>query len=89
MSVPELKAKFMKLQKAPFLPTELHKIQGSMLDRQSSLGLFFRMSILGHNPGPFYQENEACRRYIEKVTNDLGKDRFGKDRVKYYTDLQN
>lgn len=55
MSVPELKAKFIKLQKAPFLPAELYKIQGSMLDRQSSLGLFFRMSILGHNPGPFYQ----------------------------------
>lgn len=60
-----------------------------MLDTQSSLGLFLRMSILGHNPGHFYQENQACKRYMDKVMNDIGRDRFGKDRVKYYTDLQN
>lgn len=57
MQRPELKAKFMKMDKNPFLPAELSKIQGSALDRQSPLGIFLRLSILGHNPGPFYQEN--------------------------------
>lgn len=58
MQMPEIKAKFMKLQKTPFLPAEISKIEGSLLDRQSPLGLFLRLSILGHNASPyFYQEN--------------------------------
>jgi hypothetical protein len=55
MTNPELKAKFMRMKRAPFLPAKLTKIQGSSLDRQSPLGLFLRMSILGQNPGPFFQ----------------------------------
>lgn len=26
---------------------------------------------------------------MEKVINDIGKEKFGRDRIKYYTDLQN
>jgi hypothetical protein len=30
------------------------------------------MSILGHNPGPFYQEGEAVQKFMDKVMSELG-----------------
>jgi hypothetical protein len=56
MQIPQLKAKFMKLEKTPFLPGEIGKIEGSALDRQSSLGFFLRLSILGHNASPYFYQ---------------------------------
>jgi len=43
------------MSKNPFLPTEIQKLRGSMIDTQSPFGLFARTSVLGTLPGYFHQ----------------------------------
>ena len=88
IGIPDFKLRFMKLPKMPFMPATLEKVKGSMIDRQSPLGIFFRLSVLGFTPSFYHQESEALNRMDEKVRNELGKDKYVKDRRKYYEDLQ-
>lgn len=53
--VPEFKKQFVSMPKMPFIPAKMDKLTGSMIDTQSPFGLFARTSILGSNPGYFYQ----------------------------------
>jgi hypothetical protein len=54
--IPEFKKKFVTLKKMPFIPAPFEKLTGSMIDTQSPFGIFARTSVLGTNPGYFYQE---------------------------------
>ena len=54
--IPEFKKQFLSLSKMPFVPQPIEKITGAMIDTQSPFGLFSRVSVLGINPGFYYQE---------------------------------
>ena len=88
MTIPGFKLRFMKLSKMPFLPAPLEKIKGSMIDNQSPLGIFLRLSILGFTPSFYHQEAEAINRMEEKIRSEFGRDKYLRDRKKYYEDLQ-
>lgn len=55
LQVPEFKKSFLKMTKMPFLPAQFNKITGAMMDTQSPFGLFARISVLGLNPGFYFQ----------------------------------
>lgn len=39
----------------PFVPQPKDKVTGAMIDTQTPFGLFARVSVLGINPGFYYQ----------------------------------
>lgn len=51
------------MKKMPFLPAQMDKITGAMMDTQSPFGLFARVSVLGLNSGFYFQEKEISQRY--------------------------
>lgn len=62
---------------------------GSKIDKQSPLGLFLRLSVMGHSFDFFHQEKEAVERFERKMREEFGSERFGREKLKYYGDLQN
>lgn len=58
------------------------------MDTQSPLGVFLRISVLGTKPGYFHQENEAVQRFEDRIINELGAERFSRDKLKFYANLQ-
>jgi hypothetical protein len=40
-----------------------------MMDTQSPLGVFLRISVLGSKPGYFHQESEAVQRFEDRIIN--------------------
>jgi hypothetical protein len=86
--IPEFKKKFIAMKQMPFVPATFDKLKGSMIDGQSPFGLFARTSVLGTNPGFFFQEKEITARFEERMMAELGHDKLTRDRLKYYADLQ-
>ena len=66
----------------------LLKDWGGLID-QSSFGIFLRLSVLGQLPGHYHQENQAVARFEERAMAELGGERISKEKMKFYTNLQN
>lgn len=56
LTIPEFKEKFLSLNVTKFIPEETLKMPGSKIDRQSPLGLFLRLSVMGNLYDYFHQE---------------------------------
>ena len=55
LAIPEFKEKFIYLNNIKYIPEEAVKIPGSKLDKQSAMGLFLRLSVLGNFYDYFHQ----------------------------------
>ncbi len=89
MSIPDFRASIFKMAKEPFIPGDKGKMKGSMIDTISPFGLFMRTSVLGMIPGYYHQESEAFNRFEERLLIEFGNERITKDKLKYYSNLQN
>jgi hypothetical protein len=61
---------------------------GGIID-QSPFGIFIRLSVLGQRPGNYFQETQAVNRFEERVIAELGAERLSKEKMRFYTSLQN
>ena len=89
MNFPDFKLKFISLNNKKFSLEEALKTPGSRIDKQSPLGLFVRLSILGNHYDYFHQEREVAEKFEKKMREDFGSDRVDRSKLKLYADLQN
>lgn len=67
LPIPEFKEKFVNLNNSKFSPEMALKMQGSVIDKKSPLGLFMRLSVLGASPDYYFQEKLALEKFEGKM----------------------
>ena len=72
LSIPEFKHKFISHSNNKLSIEEAVKAPGSRIDKKSTLGLFLRLSLLGHYYDYYHpQEREAAERFQNKMRDDF------------------
>ena len=72
LNIPDFKLKFISLNNKKFSLEEALKTPGSRIDKQSPLGLFVRLSMLGNHYDYYHQEREVAERFQKKMKEDFG-----------------
>lgn len=57
----------MRMQGWKRVNREVGKIEGVMIDTQTSLGIFMRSSVLGQRRGHYHQEKEVHQRLEDRM----------------------